>query len=126
MKKVSKKQREINLERAVELLYTEHPCDDSTCSIAHAQSVDADALAVDLFAGTGAGSEEFYEAMQDLPKDFDQRVEKERDLLGPTKRCPTCNAETWDIDNFMDKELNLVYCTNCGTDFSTLIKIDEV
>lgn len=123
MKKV-KKQREINLERAIELLYAEHTCHDSTCSIAHAQSIGADVLALDLFSSCGAGSQEFYEAIKDLPKDFDQRVEKERDLLGPTKRCPTCNAETWDLDNFMNKELNVVYCTNCGTDFSTLIRID--
>ncbi len=124
MKKVSKKQREINLERAVELLYAEHPCDDSTCSIAHAQSVGADALAVDLFAGTGAGSEEFYLAVENLPANFKTMVKREHALLGPTKECPVCGAHTWNLDDFMDNERNLVYCTSCGTDFSTLIRID--
>lgn len=125
MKKVSKKQREINLERAVELLYAEHPCDDSTCSIAHAQSVGADALAVDLFAGTGAGSEEFYLAVENLPANFKTMVKREHALLGPTKECPVCGAHTWDLENHTTPD-NLVHCTSCGTDFSALIKIDEV
>lgn len=107
--------RELNLETAIELMRDEHgDCDDPTCSIAHALDKGADLLALDIYLGSGAASEAICEL--ELPRNFTKRSFAEIDLLGPTAVCPHCNANTWDLENYMDKHGN-VHCGSCAKDF---------
>ena len=108
-------------DRAYELLEQEHGgCDNTTCNIQVAMSNGYDAHAIDCFAGSGAGSDEFYELLAKVDRKWldkqSRKQAKEMCKAVSHAECSECGATIWEL------EWVAGHCSSCGHDNKHLEK----